>query len=382
MPSPILPSEFESLVSTSGTPACTSFKNFNTFISRFSEWYSWAFSSDGTISPEYAAELNSSLDTVKPGSLIYYSGRVDEIPDGYVVANGAAYDGNVSAYADLYSKIGTIHGGDTISNFKVPNLLERYIEGTYTAAQIGKVNSRLIIGTTEGDFEGTVDDIREDYVGFFGTQHLAYSKSYALSPGHTMLQREMTVIKGFENEAELHKATINHNWGITETKMRLGIKVKTPDSGGVYALNEEYFFDQGLIWYKFENTTRTVGTHVSTHTEYINSISAVASNEFTLEGVVPTNVFNKTDRLNYTDIFLPAEIPDPATEQFIDPLAIDLDTKGNWFSLPKADGTMSRKGIDNIVLEGDLIIILKKVAKFDNDYSFLNSLKAIPLIKL
>ena len=62
MPSPILPSEFESLVSTSGTPACTSFKNFNTFISRFSEWYSWAFSSDGTISPESATEINALIN--------------------------------------------------------------------------------------------------------------------------------------------------------------------------------------------------------------------------------------------------------------------------------------------------------------------------------
>jgi hypothetical protein len=376
MPSPILPSEFESLVSTSGTPACTSFKNFNTFISRFSEWYSWAFSSDGTISPEYAAELNSSLDTVKPGSLIYYSGRVDEIPDGYVVANGAAYDGNVSAYADLYSKIGTIHGGDTISNFKVPNLLERYIEGTYTAAQIGKVNSRLIIGTTEGDFEGTVDDIREDYVGFFDNQYLNYKTGVA---------KNMTVIRGFPNESERNKISINHNWGITETKIRLGIKIKTPDSEGVYELNEEVFFDQGFIWYQLEIATKLPTTPFWTY-EYINSVSVIAENGFTFEGVIPVQVFNKIDRENYTDIFLPSEIPDPAPEHPNDggfiPDPIELEEKGNWFSLPKSDGTMARRGEDNITVTGDLIVILKKVAKFNNDYSFLNSLKAIPLIKL
>lgn len=51
-------------------------------------------------------------------------------PHGYLLCNGASY--KVADYPDLYAVIGNTYGGDT-ENFNVPNLVDKFIEGSTTS---------------------------------------------------------------------------------------------------------------------------------------------------------------------------------------------------------------------------------------------------------
>ena len=67
------------------------------------------------------------------GSVIAFSGET--IPDDWLLCNGAAIDR--TEYADLFSVIGTKFGNGNGSNtFNLPNLINRFIQGTET--ELGK----------------------------------------------------------------------------------------------------------------------------------------------------------------------------------------------------------------------------------------------------
>lgn len=76
-------------------------------------------------------EINSRLNGVVPvGTIIAYA--ANQNPEGYILCNGA----NVSrtTYADLFAVIGTTYGaGDGSTTFTLPNLIDRFIEGSSTA---------------------------------------------------------------------------------------------------------------------------------------------------------------------------------------------------------------------------------------------------------
>lgn len=57
------------------------------------------------------------------------------VPEGYMHCNGAAV--SRTTYANLFSKIGTIYGaGDGSTTFNLPNLMNRFIEGSDTAGTV------------------------------------------------------------------------------------------------------------------------------------------------------------------------------------------------------------------------------------------------------
>lgn len=57
------------------------------------------------------------------------------VPEGYMHCNGAAV--SRTTYANLFSKIGTIYGaGDGSTTFNLPNLMNRFIEGSNTAGTV------------------------------------------------------------------------------------------------------------------------------------------------------------------------------------------------------------------------------------------------------
>jgi microcystin-dependent protein len=61
------------------------------------------------------------------GMIIAFGGSV--VPGGFVLCNGATYDGTNATYTRLYSAIGTTWGGTGQSAFKVPDLRSRALMG-------------------------------------------------------------------------------------------------------------------------------------------------------------------------------------------------------------------------------------------------------------
>ena len=62
------------------------------------------------------------------GTVLSYAGQT--APNGYLLCNGASY--LVKDYPDLYAVIGNTYGGDS-TNFNVPNLIDKFIQGSNTS---------------------------------------------------------------------------------------------------------------------------------------------------------------------------------------------------------------------------------------------------------
>lgn len=378
MPSPVLPSEIQALISNANTPLCDAFKNVAVnFIPKFYEIYSYMFDSSGNLNPDFIADINAGADTVKPGTIIFFTGPVGSIPDGYVVANGAAFDGNQDAYADLWSIYGTMHGGSGIADFKVPNLIGSFLEGNNTAGQIGKLNGRIFMSLASGEFDGTTDTITEEYEDFFDTKTFTYYEG-TTAGGAVLDTRQASVcyIKGFFNEPD-GVLRITHNWGNSRVRVSIKMKVKFSDDLGAYSVNEEVDLSPGF--YTISGTL-VPAYDVQLDKFYVSSLSLAAPTQQNFpygingdqvfkSGLIPTflNVVEKEDIVN-----------------------LSVGVNEEYFSLPNSSGELVYEvgglthgaPIYNHNVRGNLVIELKRIATFENDYSELNSMKAIPLVKL
>lgn len=76
------------------------------------------------------------------GVIQAFSGQT--APHGYLLANGASY--KVVDYPDLYAVIGNTYGGDT-ENFNVPNLVDKFIQGSTTSGEEKEAGLPNITGT-------------------------------------------------------------------------------------------------------------------------------------------------------------------------------------------------------------------------------------------
>lgn len=87
-------------------------------------------------------------DTVPTGFVI--SSATSEIPDGYLLCNGGAV--SRSTYAKLYSKIGVTYGaGDGTTTFNLPNVTDRFIQGSATVGTIKNAGLPNITGVFNSD---------------------------------------------------------------------------------------------------------------------------------------------------------------------------------------------------------------------------------------
>lgn len=74
-----------------------------------------------------------SLDWVRVGVVSAFGGN--EIPNGYLPCNGSAI--SRTTYADLFAVIGTTYGdGDGNTTFNLPNLTDKFIQGSDTAGTV------------------------------------------------------------------------------------------------------------------------------------------------------------------------------------------------------------------------------------------------------
>ena len=85
--------------------------------------------------------LNDLLPKLKPLSMpTGMLGHFYSVPDGWLLCNGAAV--RRSTYAALFSVIGTKHGsGDGSTTFNLPNLANRFVEGTTSIGSVGTFKS-------------------------------------------------------------------------------------------------------------------------------------------------------------------------------------------------------------------------------------------------
>lgn len=111
-----------------------------------------------------SARANLGIDTTffnPTGSIIAFAGNT--LPDGYLPCNGGAI--SRTTYADLFAVIGTTYGsGDGSTTFNLPNLTDKFIQGSDT---VGTVKSAGLPNIT-GGIRGIKDGVNEQVSGAEG----------------------------------------------------------------------------------------------------------------------------------------------------------------------------------------------------------------------
>ena len=82
------------------------------------------------------------FSTCPLGTVLSYAGNI--IPRGFLVCDGTSY--KVADYPDLYAVIGNTYGGDS-TNFNVPNLVDKFVQGSTTSGTEKEAGLPNITGT-------------------------------------------------------------------------------------------------------------------------------------------------------------------------------------------------------------------------------------------
>lgn len=99
-----------------------------------------------------SARANLGIDTTffnPTGSIIAFAGNT--LPDGYLACNGSAI--SRTTYASLFAVIGTTYGsGDGSTTFNLPNLTDKFIQGSDTAGTVKSAGLPNITGYAQMGF--------------------------------------------------------------------------------------------------------------------------------------------------------------------------------------------------------------------------------------
>ncbi len=99
--------------------------------------------------------------SVPPGAMIHFAGKT--IPEGWLLCNGAAV--SRTTYAALFAAIGTTYGsGDGSTTFNLPDLNNRFLEGTTSSSSVGSklsaglpnITGKIVVGKW-GDSVSTIE---------------------------------------------------------------------------------------------------------------------------------------------------------------------------------------------------------------------------------
>lgn len=111
------------------------------------------------------------IDLIPVGTIYAFAGN--NIPNGYLPCNGSAI--SRTTYASLFTVIGTTYGsGDGSTTFNLPNLTDKFIQGSNT---VGTVKSAGLPNITGFVTEGVCYDVA-------GTNTDSYAEGAFYSSGH------------------------------------------------------------------------------------------------------------------------------------------------------------------------------------------------------
>ena len=115
-----------------------------------------------------SARANLGIDTTyfnPTGSIIAFAGNA--LPAGYLLCDGSKV--SRTTYKKLFDVIGTTYGaGDGTTTFTLPNLIDRFLEGSSAAGSYRDAGLPNIKGTVEGNYNSSAPEgaFKEVYKGW------------------------------------------------------------------------------------------------------------------------------------------------------------------------------------------------------------------------
>lgn len=105
---------------------------------------------------------------VLPGTVVAYAGAPSNIPSGWLLCDGSAFNGNAARYRPLYLVLGVFHGDGTTgnghnaeSNFNVPDYRGRFLRGVSQSSGFDPdagIRAPMAAGGNSGNKVGSVQD--------------------------------------------------------------------------------------------------------------------------------------------------------------------------------------------------------------------------------
>lgn len=119
-----------------------------------------------------SARANLGIDTTffnPTGSIIAFAGNT--LPDGYLLCDGSQV--SRTTYKELFDVIGTTYGeGDGSTTFTLPNLIDRFLEGSSTAGSYREAGLPNITGhlcsqmfSNKADIQGGLQSDKDQWAG-------------------------------------------------------------------------------------------------------------------------------------------------------------------------------------------------------------------------
>ena len=119
----------------------------------------------------HASDLNTNFSQlqagmVPSGTVVAFPGPVANIPPGWVLCDGTAYNGALPAYAALYAAIGVANGGNSSAmEFNVPDYRGYFLRGLDTSGAVDPDVGSRTAARTGGNPDGGVGSLEEDAFG-------------------------------------------------------------------------------------------------------------------------------------------------------------------------------------------------------------------------
>lgn len=122
---------------------------------------------------DVAASATNAASLILPvGAIIAFAGA--NAPTGWVLCNGGLYDR--TAFAKLFQVLGTSHGTTSSSNFRVPDLRDRFIAGAGQSYSLGVTGgaAQVTLGINQipahtHDVTGKAGDAQRNGVGLYAS---------------------------------------------------------------------------------------------------------------------------------------------------------------------------------------------------------------------
>ena len=109
-----------------------------------------AWENDGDLENPPTTPIQQIYTNTPIGTVLSFAGS--NAPNGYLLCDGKSYA--VADYSDLYAVIGNTYGGDT-ENFNVPNLVDKFIQGSTTSGEEKEAGLPNITGKFYHDTNAT-----------------------------------------------------------------------------------------------------------------------------------------------------------------------------------------------------------------------------------
>lgn len=120
--------------------------------------------------------IDALTNAIPVGTILPFAGNT--IPEGFLACNGAGL--SAETYSGLYAVIGNTYGGDS-TTFNLPNLTDKFLQGSNTAGTVKAAGLPEITGT----FGFTGGSGTTNVAGAFATQSSYNTLSHNSSSGNT-----------------------------------------------------------------------------------------------------------------------------------------------------------------------------------------------------